>query len=96
MADTTDGERIAEERIAEAARTGQDWLDLGDLGALPGTPIHHLWTDGVIARAALSVILCARSVLCIRPRTYRRTGWRIVFWPRTIRAAVASILRPLD
>jgi hypothetical protein len=32
MADTTDGERIAEERIAEAARTGQDWLDLGDLG----------------------------------------------------------------
>ncbi|MCA3282984.1 MAG: hypothetical protein ING16_08950 [Roseomonas sp.] len=28
----TDGERIAEERIAEAARTGQDWLDLGDLG----------------------------------------------------------------
>jgi hypothetical protein len=32
MADMTDGERIAEERIAEAARTGQDWLDLGDLG----------------------------------------------------------------
>jgi Leucine-rich repeat (LRR) protein len=27
-----DGERIAEERIEEAARTGQDWLDLGDLG----------------------------------------------------------------
>jgi len=41
MADTTDGERIAEERIAEAARTGQDWLDLGrsslsDIGALSG------------------------------------------------------------
>ncbi len=32
MADMIDGERIAEERIAEAARTGQDWLDLGDLG----------------------------------------------------------------
>ena len=32
MADMTDGERIAEERIAEAARTGQDWLDLGNLG----------------------------------------------------------------
>ncbi|MFO0167497.1 MAG: leucine-rich repeat domain-containing protein [Alphaproteobacteria bacterium] len=32
MADMTEGERIAEERIAEAARTGQDWLDLGDLG----------------------------------------------------------------
>jgi hypothetical protein len=31
MADMTEGERIAEERIAEAARTGQDWLDLGDL-----------------------------------------------------------------
>jgi internalin A len=31
MADMTDGERIAEERIAEAARTGQDWLDLGGL-----------------------------------------------------------------
>jgi Leucine-rich repeat (LRR) protein len=31
MTDITDGERIAEERIAEAARTGQDWLDLGDL-----------------------------------------------------------------
>jgi hypothetical protein len=31
MADMTDGERIAEERIAEAARTGRDWLDLGDL-----------------------------------------------------------------
>ena len=32
MADMTEGERIAEERIADAARTGQDWLDLGDLG----------------------------------------------------------------
>ena len=32
MADMTDGERIAEERIAEAARTGHDWLDLGGLG----------------------------------------------------------------
>ena len=32
MAEMTDGERIAEKRIAEAARTGQDWLDLGDLG----------------------------------------------------------------
>ena len=32
MADMTYGERIAEERIAKAARTGQDWLDLGDLG----------------------------------------------------------------
>jgi internalin A len=32
MADMTDGERIAEERIEKAARTGQDWLDLGDLG----------------------------------------------------------------
>jgi Leucine-rich repeat (LRR) protein len=32
MADMTDGERIAEERIAEAARTGQNWLDLGGLG----------------------------------------------------------------
>jgi internalin A len=32
MAEMTDGERIAEGRIAEAARTGQDWLDLGDLG----------------------------------------------------------------
>lgn len=32
MADMTDGERIAEKRIAEAARTGQDWLDLGELG----------------------------------------------------------------
>ncbi|MCZ8140236.1 MAG: hypothetical protein O9273_01035 [Acetobacteraceae bacterium] len=31
MADMTEGERIAEERIADAARTGQDWLDLGDL-----------------------------------------------------------------
>ncbi len=31
MAVMTDGERIAEERIAEAARTGQDWLDLGGL-----------------------------------------------------------------
>jgi hypothetical protein len=31
MADMTDGERIAEERIEEAARTGQDWLDLGRL-----------------------------------------------------------------
>ena len=28
----TDGERIAEERIAEAARTSQDWLDLAGLG----------------------------------------------------------------
>ncbi|MCA3360519.1 MAG: hypothetical protein INF74_01095 [Roseomonas sp.] len=38
MADMTEGERIAEERIAEAARTGQDWLDLGDLELtkLPG------------------------------------------------------------
>lgn len=32
MSDGFDGERIAEERIAEAARTGQDWLDLGGLG----------------------------------------------------------------
>ncbi|MCA3367029.1 MAG: leucine-rich repeat domain-containing protein [Roseomonas sp.] len=32
MADMTEGERIAEERIAEAARRGQDWLDLGGLG----------------------------------------------------------------
>ena len=32
MSDGFDGERIAEERIAEAARTGQDWLDLGSLG----------------------------------------------------------------
>lgn len=32
MADMTGGESIAEEWIAEAARTGQDWLDLGDLG----------------------------------------------------------------
>jgi Leucine-rich repeat (LRR) protein len=32
MADMTDGESIAEERIAEAARTGQDWLDLAGLG----------------------------------------------------------------
>ncbi|MGI9129638.1 MAG: leucine-rich repeat domain-containing protein [Roseomonas sp.] len=32
MADMTDGESIAKERIEEAARTGQDWLDLGDLG----------------------------------------------------------------
>jgi hypothetical protein len=32
MTDITDGERIAEERIAEAARTGQDWLDLAGLG----------------------------------------------------------------
>ncbi|MCA3359851.1 MAG: leucine-rich repeat domain-containing protein [Roseomonas sp.] len=32
MADMTEGERIAEERIKEAARTGQDWLDLGGLG----------------------------------------------------------------
>jgi Leucine-rich repeat (LRR) protein len=31
MADMTNGERIAEERIAEAARTGQDWLNLGGL-----------------------------------------------------------------
>jgi len=31
MADMIEGERIAEERIAEAARTGQDWLDLGGL-----------------------------------------------------------------
>ena len=31
MADMTDGERIAEERIAEAASMGQDWLDLGAL-----------------------------------------------------------------
>jgi hypothetical protein len=32
MSDRFDGERIAEDRIAEAARTGQDWLDLGGLG----------------------------------------------------------------
>ena len=32
MAEMTKGERIAEERIAEAARTGQDWLDLAGLG----------------------------------------------------------------
>ena len=32
MSDGFDGERIAEERIAEAARTGQDWLNLGNLG----------------------------------------------------------------
>ncbi len=32
MADMTGGERIAEELIAEAERTGQDWLDLGSLG----------------------------------------------------------------
>ena len=32
MSDGFDGERIAEERVAEAARTGQDWLDLGNLG----------------------------------------------------------------
>ncbi|MCA3271512.1 MAG: hypothetical protein ING12_05900 [Roseomonas sp.] len=32
MVKVIDGKRIAEERIAEAARTGQDWLDLGDLG----------------------------------------------------------------
>ena len=44
----------------------------------------------------LSVILCAGSVSFIRPRTYRRIGWRIGFWPRTTRAAVASMLRPLD
>ena len=44
----------------------------------------------------LSVILCAGSFSIIRPRTYRRIGWRIGFWPRTTRAAVASILRPLD
>jgi Leucine-rich repeat (LRR) protein len=31
MAEMTDVVRIAEERIAEAARRGQDWLDLGDL-----------------------------------------------------------------
>ena len=39
MADMNDGERIAEERIAEAARTGQDWLDLAGLGLtqLPGS-----------------------------------------------------------
>jgi NAD(P)-dependent dehydrogenase (short-subunit alcohol dehydrogenase family) len=49
-----------------------------------------------LGQSALSVILCAGSVLCIRPRTYRRIGWRIGFWPRTTRAAVASILRPLD
>jgi Leucine-rich repeat (LRR) protein len=37
MADMTYGERIAEKRIAKAARTGQDWLDLGglDLTKLP-------------------------------------------------------------
>jgi Leucine-rich repeat (LRR) protein len=34
MADMTDRELIAEERIAEAARTGQDWLELGDLGLI--------------------------------------------------------------
>ena len=32
MSDGFDGERIAEERIAEADRTGQDWLDLSSLG----------------------------------------------------------------
>ena len=32
MSEAFDGHRIAEERIAEAARTGQDWLDLGGLG----------------------------------------------------------------
>lgn len=37
MAEMTDGERIAEERITEAARTGQDWLDLGEL-ALKSLP----------------------------------------------------------
>ena len=45
---------------------------------------------------ALSVILCAGSVSIIRPRTYRRIGWRTGSWPRTTRAAVASSLRPLD
>ncbi len=37
MADHFEGERIAEARIAEAKRTGQDWLDLGGLG-LTGLP----------------------------------------------------------
>ncbi len=32
MSDEFDGEKIAEARIAEATRTGQDWLDLGSLG----------------------------------------------------------------
>ena len=44
----------------------------------------------------LSVILCAGSFSIIRPRTYRRIGWRTGSWPRTTRAAVASILRPPD
>ena len=39
MVDMTEGERIAEKRIADAARTGQDWLDLGGLALtkLPDT-----------------------------------------------------------
>ena len=41
---------------------------------------------------ALSVVLCAGSFSIIRPRTYRQTGWRTEFWPRTTRAAVASML----
>ena len=49
-----------------------------------------------LGQGGLSVILCAGSFSIIRPRTYRRIGWRIGFWPRTTRAAVASILRPLD
>ena len=32
MGEMTDGERIAQERIEQAARTGQDWLDLAGLG----------------------------------------------------------------
>jgi hypothetical protein len=55
----------------------------------------HLETEAE-AGLGLSVILCAGSVSIIRPRTYRRIGWRIGFWPRTTRAAVASMLRPLD
>ena len=59
-------------------------------------PVKAFGIEGTGSYGGLSVILCAGSVSFIRPRTYRRIGWRIGFWPRTTRAAVASMLRPLD
>ncbi len=65
-------------------------------GGVPREVLYDNMRTVVQERGALSVILCARSVSFIRPRTYRRIGWRTGFWPRTTRAAVASMLRPLD
>ena len=81
-------------KIGCSAHTLLDWVkraevDSGKRAGVPSDMAEKL-------KAGLSVILCAGSFSIIRPRTYRRIGWRIGFWPRTTRAAVASILRPLD